>query len=105
MGANGTSSPVRFIDPDINLHNTLEDGGGANFNIDTIQGSIKIGSSPVNVKIAATDLNCSKDNTGKINIISTGTGAPYTYTWESKANSLVKGGGTMALGDTVKLSI
>ena len=103
LGADGTSSPVRFIKPDIFLENTLEDANGSTFNVDTIQGSVKIGSAPVNVKLAADSLSCNRDNMGRIRIIPTGTGAPFTYSWQSKTTPLLNGSGTMALGDTGKI--
>jgi gliding motility-associated-like protein len=104
LGGNGTSSPIRFISPEAFSQNDITDVNGSQFNIDTIQGSVKIGSLPVNVKFAADSLKCNKDNTGQFRIVPTGAGAPFTYSWQSKANTLLNGTGTMNLGDTGKIT-
>jgi gliding motility-associated-like protein len=104
LGANGTSSPIRFISPELNLDNNIEDISGLKFALDTLQGSVRIGAGPVNVKLFADSLSCNKDNTGRFRIAPTGTGAPFTYSWQSKLNPLLAGTGTMNLGDTGKIT-
>ena len=104
IGPIGSVSPIKFFDPEVDLRTSVSDPSDTQFGLDTIRGSVKIGSLPVNVKLAAVDLNCNKDKTGKINIISTGAGAPYTFSWRGKTDPLLNGTGTMAVGDTGKIT-
>jgi gliding motility-associated-like protein len=105
LAPDGSLVPVRFGDPtDPFLNITVEDPSGTPYGVDTTHGSIKIGSLPVNVRLAADSLKCNKDNSGEINIIPTGTGAPFSYSWQSKANPLINGAGSMVLNDTGKIT-
>jgi gliding motility-associated-like protein len=104
VGAIGTSTPVKFFDPDVFLKNTLEDPNGNTLGIDTVRGSIRIGSLPVNVKYTTDSVLCNGGLTGRINIIPTGIGAPFTYAWRSATNAATAGNGTInTLSDTGKI--
>ncbi len=104
VGAIGTSTSVKFFDPDVFLKNTLEDPNGNSFGLDTLKGSIRIGSLPVNVKYTTDSVLCNGGLTGRINIIPTGTGAPFTYAWRSATNAATAGNGTInTVSDTGKI--
>jgi gliding motility-associated-like protein len=103
IGPIGSSSPVKFFDPEIDLNTLAADPNDSRFRLDTIQGSVRIGSAPISVRYAVDSTNCNKDSTGRIRIIPTGTGAPFSYAWQSRTSPLLNGSGTMAVGDTGKI--
>ncbi len=103
IGPNGTISPVRMTGmPSFPFE--IGDPNGNPYGVDTIQGSVKIGSLPVNVTLKADSLTCNGDRTGRIRIIPTGSGAPFAYSWQSKSSLVTNGIGTMAVGDTGKIT-
>lgn len=102
IGANGTQSPVR-IDGRLTPFE-VGDRDGNPMGKDTIQGSVKIGSLPVNVRLESDSLSCNGDRSGRVRIIPTGSGAPFAYSWQSKTNPALTGTGTMAVGDTGKIN-
>lgn len=104
IGLNGTTSPINFIEPQGQVI-TIEDPNGTLFNKNLTGGSVKIGSSPVNINLVADSVLCKSGLSGRIRLIqSAPTGAPYTYTWRSKLNPLVTGTGNIAANatDTIK---
>ena len=101
IGPNGTISPVK-IDGKLTPFE-VGDANGNPLGKDTIPGSIKIGSSPVNVKLAADSVLCNGEKSGRIKIIPTGSGAPFSYSWQSKTSQVTSGFGTMVVGDTGKI--
>jgi gliding motility-associated-like protein len=104
IGPNGTMSPISFIEPQGQVI-TIEDPNGILFNKNLTGGSVKIGSSPVNVTLAADSVLCKSGLSGRIRLIqSAATGAPYTYTWRSTTNPLLTGTGNIAANatDTIK---
>lgn len=104
IGAVGTSSPV-YITGDISTPIEVGDPNGNAYSVDTIRGSVKIGSLPVNIKYGIDSTLCNKDSTGRIRIIPTSTGAPFTYTWARSSNPAFTGTGVInTVSDTGKIT-
>ncbi len=104
LGPIGSVSTVKFLDPHIDLNTNVTDPSDNRFGLDTLKGSVKIGALPVNVRLVSDSLSCNRDNSGRIRIVPTGTGAPFTFSWQSKTSLLINGSGTMAAGDTGKIT-
>lgn len=106
IGAVGSSSPVYiFSESAIGEEMEVTDKDGFKYVVDTIRGSVKIGTFPVNIKYSVDSALCNGSSTGVIKVIPTGIGAPFTYTWKSATNASLTGNGSInTISDTGKIT-
>ncbi|NJN33305.1 MAG: hypothetical protein HC817_02670 [Saprospiraceae bacterium] len=81
-GANGTTTPLRFVDdkdiPTEVINNNLDA-----LTLDTIPGSVRIGITALNIFKDSTSTRCDRPNSGRFRVALTGSREAYTLVWRS----------------------
>ncbi len=98
IGPTGTITPIRFTDTltPIDIYNA----GGVKMGVKSENGSITIGAATFTVRIRADSVKCNGTSTGRLRIVPTGSGAPWSYSWQNAANPGQNGSGRITLGDS-----
>ena len=102
IGPNGSISPVRFTDTlnPIDIYNSTNIRMG----VTRVNGSITIGSATYVVRVSADSVKCNGTSTGGFRVVPTGSGSPWSYSWQNATNPGQNGAGTIALGDSARVS-
>ena len=94
IGPSGTYTPVIYLDTISSNNFDVYNADGVRYRVSKVDGSVTILKTSYVLKVSADSTNCNKDSTGQLHIVTTGAGAPFTYTWASQSNPLLKGTGT-----------
>ena len=95
IGPTGTYTPVVYVDTISSTNFDVYNADGVRYRVSKKDGSVTIIAATFQLKLSADSTNCNKDSTGQLHIVTTGAGAPFTYSWVNTANALLKGTGTM----------
>lgn len=93
IGPSGTFTPVVYIDTISSNNFDVYNADGVRYRVSKMDGSVTIIKATYQLAVRADSTNCNKDSTGQLHIVTTGTGAPFSYTWASQTNPLLKGTG------------
>lgn len=98
VGPRGTVWPVRFTDTlgPIDIYNS----SNIRMGVTVTNGSITISNTNFTVRVSADSVRCNGSSTGRFKIVPTGSGSPWTYSWQSASNPGQNGTGTIAAGDS-----
>jgi gliding motility-associated-like protein len=103
IGPNGSIVPIRFTDT-VNSPVDIYNSASVRMGVTIVNGSITIGAATYTVRVSTDSVKCNGTSTGRLRIKPTGSGSPWSYSWQNATNPGQNGSGTIASGDSAIVS-